>query len=344
MSKEWATQELLKRYFEDNPKVEYRRGNIDKPLLWEYEKEIGKPLLDMDRNEMVELIFRYAKGTAKYQPYISPTTVDSISSIIRTMLDWYSMNGNKKYNNVLKDSSISKSHSILWLVVNKAGRITYQDFQNIVMKLHNDFMINYSVNVLDYTRADYLELLMLLFYSGFAESQEIIELTEIDIKNKICELPDRIITLTDRTFELLTAFHHQGSIAIPNGNAVIQHPLCSWHNSYLKFVVQAGKVDKFNDKSAYTIRTLISHNIQFWVGDKYSTGICANSLYWLGVHDRLVALFGEEELSKMIVSSDSKNDQHLYKAWKNETHRKSFNEFKRCLWQFIDPKVPLIEM
>ena len=102
MSKEWTTQELLDRYFEDNPQFKSKRSNIDKPLLFEYEQEIGKPLLDMDRNEMIELIFRYAKGTAKYHPYISPTTVDSISSIIRKMLDWYSMDmdGNKKYNNV----------------------------------------------------------------------------------------------------------------------------------------------------------------------------------------------------------------------------------------------------
>lgn len=340
MSKEWTTQELLDRYFEDNPKLKPKRQNIDKPMLWEYENEIGKTLLDMDRNEMVELIYRYAKGTAKYQPYISPTTVDSISSIIRTMLDWYSMNGNKRYNNVLKDSSISKSHSILWLVVNKAGRITYQDFQNIVMKLHNDFMINYSINGKDYTRADYFELLMMLFYSGFYEAKEIVKVTEIDIENKTCKLPDRIITLTNRTFELLTAFHNQEVLTIPNGNSVIQHPLCSWHGSYLKFFVQSSKTEQFNNRSESTVSRSINYNISYWAGNQSSTWVCSKALYWLGVYNRLVSVFGEEELSKMILSSDTKYDQLLHKAWKQEiTYRTGFNEFKRCLWQFIDTQM-----
>lgn len=349
MSKTWTTQELFEEYFEDNPGLKCKRNNVDKPLLFEYEQEIGKPLLDMDRNEMIELIYRYAKGTAEYHPYISPSTVDSVSSIIRKMLDWYSMsgNGNKKYKNVLKDLSESKSESILWSVVNKAGRITWQDFQNIVTKLHNDLMMNYSINGKDYTRADYFELLMLLFYSGFCEPKEIIKVTEteIDMKNKTCKLFDRTITLTDRTFELLTAFHNQGVLTTMNGNSVIQHPLCSWHDSYLKFFVQSSKIAQFNNRSESTVAHSISHNIAHWAGNKCSTWVCSRALYWLGVHDRFVSMFGEEELSKMIVTDDPKHSTILFKAWKPEiAYLMGFNEFKRCLWQFIDPKVALLEM
>ena len=346
MSVKWTTQELLNEYFKDNPEAECRRGNIEKPLLFQYETEIEKPLVDMDRNEMIELIFRYAKDTADYHPYISPSTVDNMVSRIRVMLDWYSKHGDKQYQNVLKDSS-QKSESILWGVIQKAGRVTLQDFQNIIRKLHNDSMMNYSINGQDYTRADYFELLMLLFYSGFYEPKEIIKVTEtaMNMKNKTCELPDRTLTLTDRTFELLTAFHEQGFLTTMNGNSVIQHPLCAWHDSYLKFFVQSSKIAQFNNRSESTVAHSISHNIAHWAGNKCSTWVCSKALYWLGVHDRLAALFGEEELSKMIVSDDPKHNTILFKAWKPEiAYLMGFNEFKRCLWQFIDPKVALLEM
>ena len=346
MSKEWTTQELLKRYFEDNPKVECKRENVDKPLLWEYEKEIGKTLLDMDRNEMVELIFRYAKDTAEHYPYISPFTLDSVASRIRTMLDWYSKSGDKSYQNVLKDSSRKQSESILWGVIQKAGRITWQDFQNIVRKLHNDSTMNYSINGKDYTRADYFELLMLLFYSGFCEPKEIIKVTEteIDMKNKTCKLFDRTITLTDRTFELLTVFHNQGALTTMNGNSVIQHPLCSWHDSYLKFFVQASKIEQFNNRSASMIERSISYNITRWAGNKGSTWVCFKALYWLGVYDRLVSMFGEEELNTMILSGN-REDKILTMALKNEPpYSQGLNWCKKCLLQFIGSKVALSEM
>lgn len=335
-----TTQELFDEYFKDNPESQSKRSNIDKPVLYEYEKEIGKTLLDMDRGEMLELIYRYAKGIAKCHPYIVTATVDSVSSRIRLILDWYSRSYDKSYQNVLKKSSNKQSESILWAVIHKAGRITHKDFQNIVRQLHNDCLLNDSISNQDYTRADYLELLMMLFYSGFYEAKEIVKVTEIDIENKTCKLPDRIITLTNRTFELLTAFHNQEVLTIPNGNSVIQHPLCSWHGSYLKFFVQSSKTEQFNNRSESTVSRSINYNISYWAGNQSSTWVCSKALYWLGVYNRLVSVFGEEELSKMILSSDTKYDQLLHKAWKQEiTYRTGFNEFKRCLWQFIDTQM-----
>ena len=340
-----TTRAMLERCFSDESNLDSfrnKKSNIVKPLLFEYEQEIGKMLVEMDREDIIELIFRYAKGDKKYQPYIAPATVTTLTWVIGKILDWYNRKCDKTYQNVLKDYSGSKADDILWSVVNKAGRITYQDLQSIIKKLHDDPIINYSINGTDYTRADYFELVMLLFYSGFDKAQEIIDVTEIDIVNKTCELADRTITLTDRAFELLTAFHNQGVLAIPNGNSVIQHKLCSWHDSYFKFIVQNGKVDKFNDRDEGTIRTLISRDIKFWVGDKYSTGICADALYWLGVHDRLAAIFSEEELSKIIFDNDSKNSRLFTKVFKQEIpYRKSLNKKKKCLLQFIDLNIAL---
>lgn len=178
-----TTRAMLERCFSDESNLDSfrnKKSNIVKPLLFEYEQEIGKMLVEMDREDIIELIFRYAKGDKKYQPYIAPATVTTLTWVIGKILDWYNRKCDKTYQNVLKDYSGSKADDILWSVVNKAGRITYQDLQSIIKKLHDDPIINYSINGTDYTRADYFELVMLLFYSGFDKAQEIIDVTEID--------------------------------------------------------------------------------------------------------------------------------------------------------------------
>lgn len=334
-----TTRAMLERCFSDESKGESfreKKSNIVKPLLFAYEKEIGKTLPDMDSGEMVELIFRYVRGEYKNQPYISPSYLDTIVSTLRGIMDWYCSNIDLNYNSVFSDKQTFKSGNLLLVVIDKAGRITWNHIENIISNLHNDPAINYHIEGVKYTRADYIELVMRLFYCGFRNAQEIIEVTDSDIEYKKCNLLDRQIILDDRTWELITGFHNQYMLAIPNYNSVIRHKLYSWHNSYFKFIVQSGKSESFNSKQFQEISMLISRAIKNMVGERYSTGICANSLRWLGIHDRLAKKIGETELSNIILNKSRLGDSQLNKALKDENLHQNLRTVRRHLLQFID--------
>jgi hypothetical protein len=52
------TASLLDEYFTTRPETTAKkiRGQIDRPELYAYEKEIGKPLVDMEAQEIAEMI------------------------------------------------------------------------------------------------------------------------------------------------------------------------------------------------------------------------------------------------------------------------------------------------
>ena len=315
-----TTKEMLDRCFTDDTSMPEsfikKRTNIDKPLLFEYETEIGKQLVDMDVNEITELIFRNAKGNVQNQPYIAVSYVSQLAMMLRKIMKWYGDNIDLTHNNIFGNPKL-KSKNLLMAVIKKAGRISWSDVEVLISKLHNEPLMNWSVNGVDYTRADYVELVMLLFYSGFSKQTEILEFKEVDLENKSVVLPDRTVVLTDRTFELLTAFHSQGALPTPNRNTTIYHKLLSWHGSYFKFPVRQSQVDVFDNRSETAMRNRISDTIQHWIGKTYSNGICMNALFWLGIHDRLAEKFGEDELRTMILNHNQKDFQRLVSALNN---------------------------
>ncbi|MBQ0101422.1 MAG: hypothetical protein KBT31_01320 [Firmicutes bacterium] len=167
----------------------------------------------------------------------------------------------------------------------------------IISDLHKDF---------DTDKADYLELILLLFYNGFMKAEEIVETTGdmVDHESKTINLPDRVIRLSDRCYELLMKFDSMETIEGWRGIFA----LASWNGSIFKFIVRPKNISELNDRPITSMCDIINRYIANDINDRYNTKINYYILYMLGFYDYIVSKYGEERTNQMITSYRNSDD------------------------------------
>lgn len=294
-----STRELLDRYRESvaGTYVEKTIVQIDKPELFDYEKKINKELIDMGVDDLFGLFFelRNKRKGKEVKHMISHSSFDQISTLLRSIFEFY-IDNVQPIKNPLNDKRMKGKEAAKRLA---QGReiFRWKTVEEIIKNLHRDF---------DEDRADYIELILLLFYNGFAKAEDIVTLKAdmINHHNKTVKLPERIVHLSDRCYELLIKFDELDAIAGWRGDYI----LASWQGSYFKFIVRPSQEAGLNDRPKTAMCDIINRCIANNVNDKYDTKINYHILYMLGFYEFIVGKHGDEKTNAMITSYRDSDD------------------------------------
>ena len=300
-----STKQLFENYYEANrgTNKEIQMRYIEKPELYAYEMEIGKELVDLNVDELLDLIDKILNtkygNDVKY--ILAPQSYDRVASLFRTLFNFY-IETTDIIRNPFVDKRMSSKEAMKRFSAGKEV-LRYDYVQKVINQLHAD---------LEPDRADYVELIILLYYCGFDRTEDILEVKEgmIDHKNKVAMLPGRRIQLNDRCYTLLEKFHNMRQIEGWRNYLIVPY-----RNSYFRFIVQKNKADTFDDRSIEEMRNNINGKLAVHVNSKYN-GIILNyrNLYWLGFFDYLVKKYGEEKTTEIITSTRSHEDSAIIMA------------------------------
>lgn len=293
-----STTELLDNYFEsikDTP-AEKQRAIIDKPELYAYEQRIGKELIDMDVDDLFGLINEINnKKNGKEIPFMTAHySFDHLTVLLRAIFNFY-IDTVQPIKNPLYDKRMRGKEATKRLAQDKET-LRFDYVQKIIDKVHIDATED---------RADYVELIMLLYYSGFETAEEIATFkgNAINHKNRTVAMTGRTVQLTDRCYDLLQKFNN-----IEVLNEWRTYYLTPYKDGYFKFIIQEKQVESFNERDLRSVCNMINRQVSIFVNQPYNTKINFSILYWLGFYDSIIKKYGEEETNRMLLSFRNSDD------------------------------------
>lgn len=293
-----STKQLISRYFKsiEGTPAEKQRAIIDKTELYDYEEKIGKELIDMDVDDLFGLINELNnKKNGKDIPFMTAHySFDHLTVLLRAIFNFY-IDTVEPIKNPLYDKRMKGKEATKRLAQGKET-LRFDYVQSIINKVHNDTTED---------RADYVELIMLLYYSGFENAEEIATFkgSAINHRNRTVAMTGRTVQLTDRCYELLQKF--EGIDELVEWRT---YYLTTYRGGYFKFIVQEKQLDGFDDRDIRSICNMINRQISVYVNQPYNTKINFSILYWLGFYDSIVKKYGEEETNKMLLSFRNSDD------------------------------------
>lgn len=301
-----TTKEILDGYYE-SIKGEYAgntRPRIDKPELYAYEEKLGKRFIDMDVDELFGLLIEFGnkRSGEEIEYMIAHSSYDQMSTLFRSIFNWY-IDNVEIIKNPFNDKRMRGRMATERLTQGRKA-FNWGVVEDIIKKVHEDKSEDY---------ADYIELIILMYYNGFSKAEEIVMLQEkmIDRKNHAVWLPGKTIHLSNRCYMLLEKFHQQDIIATWRR----KYDLVSWHKSYFKFIVSRSRENKLGDdiinideRSKSDMCDMINRALAIAINNKYNVKINYSILYWLGFYDFIVKKYGEEITHKILTSYRDSDD------------------------------------
>lgn len=296
-----STQELLKRYYESVKGTSYEktRVQIDRPELYAYEQKIGKELIDMTPDDLKGLFIEFGnKRKGKEIKYLTATkSSDQLKTQLKMIFDFYS-DEFELIKNPFNDRKM-KGMELTKRLAQGREPFRWSTVADIIDKVHRDY---------ESDRADYIELIILLFYCGFSKAEDIVELKAdmINHYHKTVKLPykNTPIRLSDRCYELLTKFDKLETVSGWRGDYI----LASWKDSYFKFIIRPSKKAELDNRPQTAMCDMINRWLAEKVNDKYQTKINYHILYMLGFYEFIVGKHGDEKANAMITSYRDSDD------------------------------------
>lgn len=297
--KKISTKQLFDMFFESKNEeiVKRTRMQIDRQEVYDFEKKIGKQLIEMDVEELFQMIESF-NGNRNYKNSsfkVSYSSYDQIASMYRALFNFYIENI-EVIKNPFNDKRMRGTQAAKRLSKNKEP-FSINIVNEIIERMHNDIEPNH---------ANYYECIMLLYYNGFAKAEEIALLNEdmISKKDKTVRLPGRTIQLSDRCFELLEFVHTLEVIDGWRGDFVMS----TWQGHYFKYIVRPKGVQELQNRELSEIANVINRAIIVNVKNKYKIDINYRMLYFLGFYESLTKRFGEERAKELIISVRNSED------------------------------------
>jgi integrase len=287
-----STKELLDGYFksvEDTTVYSQKlRPILDKPALYEYEIEIGKELIDMDVDDLFGLIKKLtqSRNGKRVSFMTSHLSYDQIAVLLRGIFNYY-IDTVEPIKNPLYDKRMRGAAAAKRLAEDTVP-FTWDVVEDVIKKMHVDYPAE---------RADYIEMLMLMYYCGFRDAEEVVSLKEnmIDHRARTVDLPGRTVQLSNRLHKLLVKFQDITEISDWRTYSVV-----SYRGSYFKFIIRPNQVDSFDERPESNVRDMLNRVLANYVNNKYDTKINYSSLYWCGFYNYLVKLYGEKDTNYII--------------------------------------------
>lgn len=331
MEKKKSTKDIFDKYFEQFPEEKNRkvRPQVDRPEVYAYEEKLGKQIFDMDVDELFGLILSFNRSRELDGDgfSISYSSYEQIASLYRSIWNFYIETEvvikNPWNNPRMRGIDAAKK------IAESKKRITYTVIDDVISKINQDYVGT------DYDYNKYLECLLLLFYNGFAESQEIVLLKRenINFETHEVELPGRTLHLSNRCFELLQYIHDLDKIVSSRAS----YAAVPYHGGYFKIAIKQKEVENFQEKSLTEVGSIITRKITMNIRQKYGVEINYRTIYLLGFYDYIVEQAGEERTHELITSiRDSDDAQELMKYAKEYgIVARNVSYVKRILRPFI---------
>lgn len=297
--KKLSTKQLFDMFFEGKNEevVKRTRMQIDRQEVYDFEKKIGKQLVEMDVEELFQMIESF-NGNRKYKNSsfsVSYSSYDQIASMYRSLFNFY-IDNVEVIKNPFNDKRMRGTQAAQRLSKNKEP-FSIKFVEGIIEELYNDT---------EEKHAKYYECIMQLFFNGFAKAEEIALLDEdmISKKDKTVRLPGRTIQLSDKCYELLEFVHSLEEIDGWRGDFA----MAAWQGHYFKYIVRPKGIESFQDRELGEIANLINRAIIVNVKNKYKVDINYRLLYFLGFYEELKRQFGEERTKELIISVRNSED------------------------------------
>lgn len=321
------TASLLDEYFTTRPETTAKkiRGQIDRPELYAYEKEIGKPLVDMESQEIAEMIKTFSNKSFSNKVYkMSYRTYDTLLSILRDFFNWY-IDNYEVIKNPCNDKKI-KGRNVVALFADDVKIFDKDAMEEAIERIRNDQIEEY---------ADYQEAIIRMFYEGFPEAIDIVNLKEDDINHekKTAIVKGREIQLSDRLYELLAKINHMDEYPAHRGSYL----LLSYRGSYFKFPTRAKFEKEFNDRPPEYWAGHISRLFNRDIKNKLDININARTLYLRGFYDYMVNKVGQEETDRLIMSIRNSDDSRKIMSLAEEygVVEQNVTTLKKVLMPFV---------
>ncbi len=306
-----STSEILKEY---EAYVESASAKAAvKSFSAKYEKYIqenanAKELFKMDVDELFDMIIAIIgnKSDKESGPMTAHFSYDQTASLLRSIFDFYNTIADEKIPNPLKDKRM-KGFAATDRLAQGCKPLCWNDVQNIINRLHDDLHPDF---------ADYIELILRLFYSGFANAEEIVDLqqdmiTNYSRRNKVATINGRDIDISGRCTALLDKFCDMHSVRIWRRD----YTITSWRDSYFRFFTTPGKENELSERPKSKMCDIINRYISINVSKKYDVKLNYYTLYLLGFFEqKLVKDYGENEAKRLITSYRSVSDAEKLKA------------------------------
>ena len=289
-----STKRLIDEFFSelDEATTKKNRAHIDRPEVYAYEEKIGKQLMDMNADEIMDMIKTFGKADTNNDGMnISYNSYKQILVWLRSLfnmyIERYEIIINPMYNPKLKGRNAYEQL--------KQGKkpLTFDRVQEVIDLIYEDFPDNYYM-------PKYIELIMLLFYCGFATSFEILDMKKdmVDFQTQIVNLPNKKVHLSDRCVYLLDYFDKMKEVSAIKGIYYV----VSWHDSYFKFFVRSNQVSTFDSRSKEEVAAMIVRAMTRRIRQEHGIDINYRKLYELGFYDYIVKQVGEEEAKELITA------------------------------------------
>lgn len=305
-----TTEQLMKEYFAEQERqgkdVRRNQSQLDRPEVYAYEQKIGKQLVEFDADEILEMISTFQNKKNKFAyaeegPKMSANSYKRYISGYKQIFLFY-----VKYHELVRspyDDPKLKGINIHIHRAESRDRLTWAKVEGILNRLSTKY---------EYERACYFELIIRLFYDGFANAQEVINMKEADINTRRREVtvPGRIVRLSERTYQLLLENHKATQMDVHR----TKMDMMSWHGSYMKFFVHNGRVSDFSAIDALSVARKITVPISSTIPKDFGISLSFRRLYLLGFYDYLVRNTSEERAKEMILAKSSPAAQEEFMA------------------------------
>lgn len=305
-----TTKQLMEEYFAEQERqgkdVRRNQSQLDRPEVYAYEQKIGKQLVEFDADEILEMISTFQNKKNKFAyaeegPKMSANSYKRYISGYKQIFLFY-----VKHHELVRspyDDPKLKGINVHMHRAESRDRLTWAKVEGILNRLSTKY---------EYERACYFELIIRLFYDGFANAQEIINMKEADINTRRREVtvPGRIVRLSERTYQLLQENHKATQMDVHR----TKMDMMSWHGSYMKFFVHNGRVSDFSAIDAISVARKITVPISSTIPKDFGISLSFRRLYLLGFYDYLVRNTSEERAKEMILAKSSPAAQEEFMA------------------------------
>jgi len=322
-----STETLLNEFCEStgNRNHQHIKDWVLCDALKDYEKKVGKQAVEMDRDEligMIQAILEEAKGINNVQ---LTSRYKQIAWLLRNAFDYYSEHYERVYN-PMRNTSMTRE--ALDIIVGPEKKVDREYMESIINKLYSNLPTD---------RAKYYELVMRLFYCGFANGEEIATFKErnINFKKRTIFVGDHFVQLSDECFSLLVELH---GLKYMSGPRKKEYNFIPYNGSYFKFPTTAEEAE-FNDYNMSYVRNSIHQFLTKNVLNAVGETMKFTELYYLGFYDHLVDVFGREKANKMIKTRGGKGNNPLIEALMTEAQKYGYTnrvtDLRQALRSFV---------
>jgi len=294
-----STKELIDEYFDSIkydvakntlPKV---KPTVDRPELYTYEIKIGKQLVEMNADEILDMLFYIETHSTTFSANTSITMssvyarISQYRNIVNYYIDHYEVIKNPFNDKKLKGKNVSDYMN------SKVKGLSVEDVERAIEAIQNAYI--------DYRR-DYYECVVRLFYEGVATPQELIDIKKehINFETKEISINNKVIRLSERCFELFIRQHNATQVEAWRG----YYDAIPYRGSFIKFYVRSQSVPEFDDLDVGQITSKISKIITKCIRQDLHIDIKSyREIYGLGFYNFFVKKVGNKDKADEIINS-----------------------------------------